>query len=83
MGGLDTGQRGHHEGDNDGLDLLLLGVGDRGRGGVMRSSLRLQRMDGACGGAKQEAQAAEVVLKLTAARWIRRRWRACWTEGRQ
>ncbi|KAI6694830.1 hypothetical protein NL676_022540 [Syzygium grande] len=33
MGGLNTGRRGQHEGDNEGLDLFLLGVGDRGQGG--------------------------------------------------
>ncbi|KAI6695014.1 hypothetical protein NL676_022724 [Syzygium grande] len=62
MGGLITGQRGQHKGDNEGLDLLLLGIGDRGRGGG-RGSLDVGA-GGVVGGRRGGPAGAEVVLEV-------------------
>ncbi|XP_056160988.1 uncharacterized protein LOC130135550 [Syzygium oleosum] len=57
MGGLDTGRRGQHQGDDEGLDLLLLGIGDRGRGGGRGGG-------GIVGGRRGVPAGAEVVLEV-------------------
>ncbi|XP_056169575.1 uncharacterized protein LOC130138711 [Syzygium oleosum] len=63
MGGLDTGRRGQHQGDDEGLDLLLLGVGDRGRGGG-RGGLGVGGGGGVVGGRRGGPAGAEVVLEV-------------------
>ncbi|KAI6682160.1 hypothetical protein NL676_036041 [Syzygium grande] len=63
MGGLDTDRRGQHHGDDEGLDLLLLDVKDRGRGGG-RGSLDIGGGGGVVGGRQGGPGGAEVVLEV-------------------
>ncbi|XP_056170722.1 glycine-rich cell wall structural protein-like [Syzygium oleosum] len=63
MGGLDTGRRGQHQGDDEGLDLLLLGVGDRARGGG-RGGLGVGGGGSGVGGRRGGPAGAEVVLEV-------------------